>query len=100
LNQISSQHIKGDVFGGLIAAVMVMTEALQILFGVLKQGRYITMKPYTVISGCMSGSGFILNILQIGPFPGQAIPKDGDWAISSQVSSAASRAPKPSWAWW
>ncbi|MCP9818309.1 SulP family inorganic anion transporter [Synechococcus sp. Cruz-9H2] len=153
LNQISSQHIKGDVFGGLTAAVValpmalafgvasgagavsglwgavlvglfaalfggtptliseptgpmtvvmtaviasltakasspeqglamaftvvMMAGALQILFGFLKLGRYITMMPYTVISGFMSGIGFILIILQFGPFLGQPIPKGG-----------------------
>lgn len=153
LNQISSQHIKGDVFGGLTAAVValpmalafgvasgagavsglwgavlvglfaalfggtptliseptgpmtvvmtaviasltakaaspeqglamaftvvMMAGALQILFGFLKLGRYITMMPYTVISGFMSGIGFILIILQFGPFLGQAIPRGG-----------------------
>jgi len=153
LNQISSQHIKGDVFGGLTAAVValpmalafgvasgagavsglwgavlvglfaalfggtptliseptgpmtvvmtaviasltakastpeqgmamaftvvMMAGAMQILFGYLKLGRYITMMPYTVISGFMSGIGFILIILQFGPFLGQAIPRGG-----------------------
>ncbi|MCP9841241.1 SulP family inorganic anion transporter [Synechococcus sp. J7-Johnson] len=153
LNQISSQHIKGDVFGGLTAAVValpmalafgvasgagavsglwgavlvglfaalfggtptliseptgpmtvvmtaviasltakasspeqglamaftvvMMAGGLQILFGFLKLGRYITMMPYTVISGFMSGIGFILIILQFGPFLGQAIPRGG-----------------------
>ncbi|MDM7937693.1 MAG: SulP family inorganic anion transporter [Cyanobium sp. CZS 48M] len=153
LNQISSQHIKGDVFGGLTAAVVALPMALafgvasgagavsglwgavlvglfaalfggtptliseptgpmtvvmtaviasltakaaspeqgmamaftvvmmagvfQIVFGYLKLGRYITMMPYTVISGFMSGIGFILIILQFGPFLGQAIPKGG-----------------------
>ncbi len=151
LNKISSQHIKGDVFGGLTAAVVALPMALafgvasgagaasglwgavlvgffaalfggtptliseptgpmtvvmttviagltaadpenglamaftvvmmaglfQILFGILKLGRYITMMPYTVISGFMSGIGIILIILQIGPFLGQAIPPGG-----------------------
>jgi SulP family sulfate permease len=49
----------------------------QMVFGVLKLGRYITQMPYTVISGFMSGIGFILIILQLGPFLGQAIPKGG-----------------------
>ncbi|APD48845.1 SulP family inorganic anion transporter [Synechococcus sp. SynAce01] len=57
--------------------VVMLAGAFQILFGLLKLGRYITMMPYTVISGFMSGIGIILIILQIGPFLGQAIPPRG-----------------------
>ncbi|TWB93234.1 SulP family sulfate permease [Synechococcus sp. Ace-Pa] len=57
--------------------VVMLAGAFQILFGLLKLGRYITMMPYTVISGFMSGIGIILIILQIGPFLGQAIPPGG-----------------------
>lgn len=151
LNSINSQHIKGDLFGGVTAAVVALPMALafgvasgagaaaglwgavlvgffaalfggtptliseptgpmtvvmttviatltaadpekglamaftvvilaglfQILFGLIKLGRYITMMPYTVISGFMSGIGIILIILQLGPFLGQAIPSGG-----------------------
>jgi sulfate permease, SulP family len=150
-NQISGQHLKGDLFGGVTAAVIALPMALafgvasgagaeaglwgavlvglfaalfggtatliseptgpmtvvmtavvanltardpeqglamaftvvmlagvfQILFGLLRLGRYITQMPYTVISGFMSGIGIILIVLQIGPFLGQAIPKGG-----------------------
>ena len=57
--------------------VVMLAGVFQIVFGFLKLGRYITQMPYTVISGFMSGIGFILVILQIGPFLGQAIPKGG-----------------------
>jgi SulP family sulfate permease len=57
--------------------VVMLAGVFQIIFGLLKLGRYITQMPYTVISGFMSGIGFILVILQIGPFLGQAIPKGG-----------------------
>jgi len=57
--------------------VVMLAGVFQILFGLLKLGRYITQMPYTVISGFMSGIGFILIILQLGPFLGQAIPKGG-----------------------
>ena len=57
--------------------VVMMAGVFQIAFGFLKLGRYITQMPYTVISGFMSGIGFILIILQLGPFLGQAIPKGG-----------------------
>ena len=42
----------------------------QILFGVMRLGKYITLMPYTVISGFMSGVGVIIILLQIGPFLG------------------------------
>ncbi|MEB3263153.1 MAG: SulP family inorganic anion transporter [Synechococcus sp.] len=57
--------------------VVMLAGVFQIIFGFLKLGRYITLMPYTVISGFMSGIGFILVILQLGPFLGQAIPKGG-----------------------
>ena len=57
--------------------VVMLAGVLQIVFGVLKLGRYVTLMPYTVISGFMSGIGIILIILQIAPFLGQANPKGG-----------------------
>ena len=57
--------------------VVMLAGILQIVFGLLKLGRYVTMMPYTVISGFMSGIGVILIILQLAPFLGQASPKGG-----------------------
>ncbi|MBE9047195.1 SulP family inorganic anion transporter [Pleurocapsales cyanobacterium LEGE 10410] len=57
--------------------VVMLAGVFQIIFGLLKLGRYVTMMPYTVISGFMSGIGVILIILQIAPFLGQASPKGG-----------------------
>ncbi|QVL54589.1 MAG: SulP family inorganic anion transporter [Cyanobium sp. M30B3] len=57
--------------------VVMLAGVFQMVFGLLKLGRYVTQMPYTVISGFMSGIGFILIILQLGPFLGQAIPKGG-----------------------
>jgi len=57
--------------------VVMMAGVFQILFGVLKLGKYVTLMPYTVISGFMSGIGLIMIILQLGPFLGQASPKGG-----------------------
>jgi SulP family sulfate permease len=68
-----------DPENGLAMAftVVMLAGVFQILFGLLRLGRYVTQMPYTVISGFMSGIGLILIILQIGPFLGQAIPKGG-----------------------
>lgn len=57
--------------------VVMLAGVFQIIFGMLKLGRYVTLMPYTVISGFMSGIGVILIILQIAPFLGQSSPKGG-----------------------
>ena len=57
--------------------VVMMAGLFQIGFGVLKLGRYVTMMPYTVVSGFMSGIGIILIVLQLAPFLGNAPPPGG-----------------------
>lgn len=57
--------------------VVVLAGVLQILFGMLKLGHYVTMMPYTVVSGFMTGIGFILIVLQLGPFLGHPTPDGG-----------------------
>lgn len=57
--------------------VVMMAGVVQILFGVLRLGRYITMLPYNVISGFMTGIGVILIFMQIAPFLGEETPKGG-----------------------
>jgi len=57
--------------------VVMMAGCFQILFGALKLGKYITLMPYTVISGFMSGIGVILVILQIAPLLGHESPDGG-----------------------
>lgn len=57
--------------------VVMMAGVFQIIFGSLRLGKYVTMMPYTVISGFMSGIGIILVILQLAPFLGQASPAGG-----------------------
>lgn len=51
--------------------VVMMAGIFQMLFGTLRLGKYVTLMPYTVISGFMSGIGAIIVILQIPPFLGQ-----------------------------
>ena len=57
--------------------VVMIAGVFQILLGLLKLGKYITLMPYSVISGFMSGIGVILILLQIAPFLGQASPPGG-----------------------
>ncbi|MGC1395220.1 MAG: SulP family inorganic anion transporter [Coleofasciculaceae cyanobacterium] len=64
--------------GMAMAFTVVMLAGLfQIIFGIFKLGKYVTLMPYSVISGFMSGIGVILVILQIAPFLGQEAPKGG-----------------------
>lgn len=56
---------------------VMLAGAFQILFGVLKLGRYVTLMPHTVISGFMSGIGFILIIIQLPALLGFASPSGG-----------------------
>ena len=59
----------------LAFTTVILGGGFQILFGVMGVGRYITLVPYPVISGFMSGIGCIIIILQIGPILGhEALP--------------------------
>ncbi len=51
--------------------VVMLGGIFQILLGVFKLGKYITLMPYTVISGFMSGIGVIIILIEIGPLLGQ-----------------------------
>ncbi len=53
-----------------IITIFVLAGLIQIIFGVLKLGKYVAYIPYPVISGFMSGIGMIIIILQIPKFLG------------------------------
>ncbi|NJR39770.1 MAG: SulP family inorganic anion transporter [Leptolyngbyaceae cyanobacterium CSU_1_4] len=57
--------------------VVMLAGVFQIVFGIFKLGKYVTLMPYSVISGFMSGIGIILIILQVAPFLGHPAPKGG-----------------------
>ncbi|MDD1782300.1 SulP family inorganic anion transporter [Enterovibrio sp. ZSDZ35] len=57
--------------------VVMMAGAFQVLLGTLKLGKYVTLMPYSVISGFMSGIGVILILLQLSPLLGQPAPSGG-----------------------
>lgn len=79
LTAVIAKLVAADPENGLAMAftVVMMAGIFQIVFGFLKLGKYVTMMPYTVISGFMSGIGIILVILQLAPFLGQASPRGG-----------------------
>ena len=56
---------------------VMLAGIFQVVFGVLKLGRYVTLMPYTVISGFMSGIGLILIIIQLPGLLGHASPGGG-----------------------
>jgi SulP family sulfate permease len=65
--------------------VVMIAGVFQIILGLLKLGKYITLMPYSVISGFMSGIGVILILLQIAPFLGQAAPAGGVTGTLSEL---------------
>lgn len=75
---VTSMIAANPEHGLAMAFTVVMIAGLfQILLGTLRLGRYVTLMPYSVISGFMSGIGIILVIIQIAPFLGQASPAGG-----------------------
>ncbi len=60
---------------GIILGIFLLTAVFQILFGVIKFGRYVKYIPYPVLSGFMTGIGVILVLLEIYPFIGVESPK-------------------------
>lgn len=76
---VVTNMIAADPDNGLAMAftVVMIAGVVQIIFGVLKLGRYITLMPYSVISGFMSGIGFILLIMQLAPMSGHDAPPGG-----------------------
>ncbi|WP_372592441.1 SulP family inorganic anion transporter [Guyparkeria sp.] len=56
---------------------VMLAGIFQVVFGILKLGRYVTLMPYTVISGFMSGIGLILIIIQLPGLLGHASPGGG-----------------------
>ncbi len=60
---------------------VVMAGLFQILFGVMKIGRYISLMPFPVVSGFMTGIGCIIIILQLAPLIGHPTPGGGTLSI-------------------
>ena len=69
---VFSTEIARDPENGAAIAftVIILSGVFQIAFGIMRLGKYITLMPYTVISGFMSGIGVIIILLQFGPFFG------------------------------
>ena len=89
---VIAKLIASDPVNGMAMAftVVIMAGMFQILFGVMKLGKYVTLMPYTVVSGFMSGIGIILIILQIGPLLGQPPPSGGVIAVIENLPALLS----------
>ena len=74
----------------LVMAAVVIGGVFETLLGVLRLGRFITLVPYSVVSGFMSGIGFIILVLQLGPFIGVSTG-------GGVVASLSSLIEAPSW---
>jgi sulfate permease, SulP family len=59
---------------GIIVLTFLLAGLFQIVFGLLKIGKYIKYIPYPVLSGFMSGIGVIIIIFQLFPAIGLASP--------------------------
>ena len=85
------------VMAGLIAqfgqepslafTAVILGGGLQILLGLSDVGQYITLMPYPVISGFMSGIGAIIIILQASPLVGHAAHSGGVLATLGMLPS-------------
>ena len=69
--------------------VVMMAGLFQILFGVLKLGRYISLMPFPVVSGFMSGIGCIIIVLQLAPLVGHPVPAGGTLAVLAALPELA-----------
>ncbi len=84
---VIAKLIASDPVNGMAMAftVVILAGLFQILFGILRLGKFVTLMPYTVVSGFMSGIGIILIILQIGPFLGQPSPVGGVLGVIENI---------------
>ncbi len=89
MTAMTAEYIAHDPEHGLALAftTVFLGGCLQILFGILRIGKYIIMVPYPVISGFMSGIGVIIIILELGPLLGF----DSTSGIAASVSALPDR---------
>lgn len=57
--------------------IVMLGGVIQMLFGVLRVGRYVEYTPYSVISGFMTGIGVIILIIQVLPLLGMPASTEG-----------------------
>ncbi len=67
--------------------IVVMAGMFQILFGLLRIGRFVTYTPYSVISGFMTGVGVIIILVQTLPFMGAEVATGGPIGTLRNITS-------------
>ncbi len=67
---------------GLAFSAVILAGLLQIGFGAAKLGRYISLIPYPVISGILSGVGLIIILLQLAPVLGTPVLAKHLWILA------------------
>ena len=75
---------------GTAFTIVILAGLLQILFGLMKVGQYISYTPYSVVSGFMSGIGIIIILIQTLPFVGMATVGGGPVGAISHWPQIAS----------
>ncbi|MFC6268545.1 SulP family inorganic anion transporter [Frigoriflavimonas asaccharolytica] len=86
------QQFDGELERALPTILMVFFAAgvVQIIFGILKIGKYIKYIPYPVVSGFMSGIGVIIIITQLFPVLGYE-PMNDESLIRQNIPRAKER---------
>ena len=79
LTSLAGQHPDHALALGF--TTVIIAGLTQILVGSFKLGRFITLMPYSVVSGFMSGIGVLLILLQLPAFLGAASPGGGAMGI-------------------
>jgi len=69
----------------LAFTVVMLGGLMQIGFGLLKLGRYVTYIPFPVVAGFMTGIGSIIVILEIAPLLGHPVSSEGVFTALAQL---------------
>lgn len=73
----------------VVAGVVLLAGALQIVFGAMRLGRYIALVPYPVMSGFGAAVGCIIILMQLNPMLGQPPVGNPVAAVSNLPASIA-----------
>jgi sulfate permease, SulP family len=65
-----------------VAGVILLAGLIQIVFGAMRLGRYISLVPYPVTSGFATAVGCIIIVMQLNPLIGQAPVGDTVTAVT------------------
>ena len=75
---------------GEVAIIVILAGAFQILFGVLRAGRFVGYIPHVVLQGFISGVGVLLCLSQVQTVLGTDLPARGAVAMVKVLPAAVS----------